>query len=804
MKLKLPLLGTKIATGKDTDPETKIVEKKVSEADILGGFLNFGTSALSGEKTISTKLIKANEEWVYINIATLAETVSSLEFELFQFKMVGGQIELEPIEEHELLDLLEQFNEVTTKTDAIYNTEAHLDLTGDSFWFLEGGANKKKPEKIYLLQPDAVSLKLGDFTKAGSVLVDSYEYKLNINNKTVEESYRPDEIVHIKVPNPANPYRGKSAVEALATTIDTDNFAQEALKNLFKNGMIGDFFLSTEKRQTPEQIKNLAAQFRAAYTGVKNFWKVPILTGGIIPQKLMSTGREMQLIELEEWFRNKIMTAFKNTRASIGLDDEVNRSTAEASLANWKRSVIAPKMSRIVNALNEFLVPRYGENLILGFKDPVPEDKSAKISEAKDLFQAKIITKNEARQIVGYEQVEGGDDFEVTVNPLAQSFDQDVKSKLPGLKYVNYAKVFRRARIFKQAQEYQKAYKEALPVAKQIVKGKRKKDAEPAPAREHSKFTNEQVWAYWQKQINVVEQIEEIFQNVAEQFSREIVEQGLNNITEGKVEVDKDELLDRAVNKFTPPLNEVLVLSGQLANSLLRIDDPYIPTKAINTREALKAQILLFAGSMIDTDVDIMTEELAIGLDEGLSIAEIRRSIQDKFEDYSKTQAERITRTEVLKSSNLGTQDSFEQSGVVEGKQWLTAMDDRVDGECEEMNGQIVGLSEDYDDTIKSLLGEEKAARILSYDSVDYPPLHPNCRCTLLPIVEGQDDFDLRSYKKFQDLQIKIKELEEKADKRTKDYKEWKEKYEQSEQSKSELEEYAKELEKIAGIGDEK
>lgn len=803
MKLKLPLLGT-IQTGKDTEPETKIVEKKVSEADILGGFLNFGSSALSGEKTISTKLIKANEEWVYINVSTLAETVSSLEFELLQFKMIDGQIELEPIEEHELLDLLERFNEVTTKTDAIYNTEAHLDLTGDAFWFLEGGANKKKPEKIYLLQPDAVSLKLGDFTKAGSVLVSSYEYKLNVNNKTVEESYRPDEIVHIKVPNPANPYRGRSAVEALATTIDTDNFAQEALKNLFKNGMIGDFFLSTEKRQTPEQIKNLAAQFRAAYTGVKNFWKVPILTGGIIPQKLMSTGREMQLIELEEWFRNKIMAAFKNTRASIGLDDEVNRASAEASLINWKRSVIAPKMGRIVNALNEFLVPRYGDNLILGFKDPVPEDRESEIKEAVDLFTAKIITKNEARQILDYEAVEGGDEFEVTVNPLAQNFDEDVKSKLPSLKYVNYQKVFRKAGIYSEAKAYAKALKEARPLAEKIVKSHRKKEEVIEQPREHAKFTNEQVWAYWQKQINVVEHTEEIFHNVAEQFSREIVEQGLNNITESKIEVDKEELLDRAVNKFTPSLNEVLILSGQLANSLLKIDEPYIPTKAINTREALKAQILLFAESMVDTDVDLMAEELAVGLDDGKSIAEIRRAIQDKFDDYTKTQAERITRTEVLKVSNLGTQDAFEQSGVVEGKQWLTAMDDRVDGECDEMNGQIVGLSENYDSTIKNLLGEDKAASILSYDSVDYPPLHPNCRCTLLPIIEGQEDFDIRSYTKFQDLQLKIKELEDKADKRTKTYKEWKEKYAQSEQSKTELEEYVKELEKIAGIGNEK
>lgn len=802
MRLKLPLLGTKIAIGKDSEPKTKIVEKRVSDTDVLGSFLNFGTSALSGEKSISSKLIKANEEWVYINVSTLAETVSSLEFELFQFKMIDGQIELTPIEEHELLELLERFNEVTTKTDAIYNTEAHLDLTGDAFWFLEGGAGNNRPEKIYLLQPDAISLKLGDFTKAGSVLIQSYEYKLNVNNKTIEENYRPDEIIHIKVPNPANPYRGKSAVEALAMTIDTDNFAQESLKNLFKNGMIGDFFLSTEKRATPEQIKNLAAQFKAAYTGVKNFWKVPILYGGIKPEKLMSTGREMQLIELEEWFRNKIMTAFKNTRASIGLDDEVNRSTAEASLANWKRSVIAPKMGRIVNALNEYLVPRYGENLLLGFKDPVPEDREGEIKEATELFKNKIITKNEARQIVGYEEVEGGDEFEVALNPLAQNFEQNLR-KIPSLKYVNFQPVFRKAGVYQQAKDYREAYNKLRPIAAKIIKNRNKKAKEPEQSREHAKFTNEQVWEYWQKQINIVEDIERVFQNSAEQFSKQIVEAGLNNITENKIEVDKQALLDLAISKFTPDLNEVMVISGQLANNLIGIDEPYIPTKEVNTREALREQILLFAGSMIDTDIDLMTGILNEGLVEGLSIAQIRRDIQEKFEGFDKTQAERITRTEVLKASNLGTQDAFEQSEVVVAKQWLTAMDDRVDGDCEELNGAIVDLEGDYDDTIKSLLGEEKAATILNYNSVDYPPLHPNCRCTLLPIIEGQEDFDIRSYRKFQDLQATIIELEDKADKRTKEYKELKQQHEESEKSKSEIENYVKELEKIVGINDE-
>lgn len=791
MKINLPIIG-EVVTGKDI-PEEK---KDISE---VGGFLDFSSKRLSDEKTVNEKLIKAFEEWVYINVSTLAETVSLLEFELFKFQMVRGQVEMVPVEEHELLDLLNKFNEVTTQSDAIYNTEAHLDLTGDAFWLLDGGKNGAKPSEIYLLQPDKVDLKLGDFTRS-TTIVTGYEYKVLVDGKEHKVEYEPEEVLHIKVPNPGNPYRGKSTVEALVNTIDTDNYAGLALNNLFRNGMLADFMLSTDKRMTPDQLKRFRAQFKQSYTGVRNAWNIPILFGGVKPERLQMSGREMQLIELEEWLRNKIMSAFKNTRASLGIDDEVNRSTSESSILNWKRSVITPKMTRIVNYLNEFLVPRYGDNLVLGFKDPVPEDRDKEIDEATKLYDAGIITRNEARQAVKYEEMTGEDDFKS--NPLSPAFNEQVERRFPALKHVNYRKAFRKSEIYSEAKDYWDTYNKALPIVKKM------RTKEKDESREHEKFSNDQVWKYWEKQIELVEQAEEIFHNQVTQFINLTMQEGLANLADPEsrkknVLVDKEQRKLEAVDKFTPILTEVLITTGQLANHLIDINEPYIPTKAVNTREAIRDQILLFAGSMIDTDVDKMVELIASGLEAGLSIPQIRRNIEDAFESLTKVQAERITRTEVIKTSNLGAQDAFEQSGVVVGKQWLTAMDDRVDPLCASLNGKIVELRQDFFKKGDVLEAEGKIAK-LDYSNTPYPPLHTSCRCTLLPIIKGQENFDIRSYETLQDFQARITELEEKADKRTKKYKEWKEKFEQSDNEKSQLEEYVKELEKIAGIGDEK
>lgn len=801
MKTRLPIIG-EVRTGKDAEVGVQTVEvekKSVSDTSVLGGFLDFFTKRLSSEKDISDKLIKAFEGWVYINVSTLAEAVSTMEFELFQFRMSKGQVELEPVEEHELLDLLNRFNDATTQSDAIYNTSAHLDLTGDCFWFLEGGKGGRKPDNIFLLQPDAISIKLGDFTDASARLIDGYHYKIIVDGNEVERDYDPDEIMHTKVPNPGNPYRGKSAVEAIATTLDTDNYAEQALLNLFKNGLIGDFFLSAEKRMTPEQLKNFAAQFRAAFTGVRNAWKVPILYGGVKPEKLMMTGREMQLIELEEWLRNKIMSAFKNTRASLGIDDEVNRSTSESSILNWKRSVIAPKMTRIVNSLNEYLVPRYGNNLVLGFKDPVPEDRDAEIKEATELMNAKIITKNEARKILGYEEVEGGDEFE-TIDPLKPLDPQVPKS----LRRVNYKSVFRKANVFTQAKEFRDLKKKAMPIAKKMFEKKEE-------VREHGAFTNEQVWDFYNDVIKQVELIEVAFEKKVSQLLEDAYGTILANLPEELNErTAKKELLDEteeerkvleAILILSPLLINIATASGGKAAKL--VDSPVDFLIDETLQEFVEKNVKKFMKESLDTARADVVNAIVRGIEEGKSIPQIEKAIREKIPELSKVQTTRITRTEVIRTSNFAQVKAWRDSGLVRAKQWLTAMDDRVDPFCASLNGKIIDIDASYFKKGDEFTVNGKTMK-LNYSSTPYPPLHVNCRCEPLPVLISQEGFDTRSYEVFQELQSRILEAEGKADKRTKEYKEWKSKFEVEEKSKAELEEYVKELEKIAGIGDEK
>lgn len=785
MKITLPIIGT-IQAGKHLTNTAPIKKEK----SLIGGFLNLGTKKLSNEKAISEKLLESYAGWVYINSSTLAEEVSKMDLKLYESRYVNGGLELAEVENHELLDLLDRFNESTTSSDAFYLTEAHTNLTGDAFWYLANQTNGK-PSDIFLLRPDKMTIKLGDITDSSRRLIDGYTYKDVVDGKAVTIEYAPEDILPFKTPNPSNPYRGKSTVEAVANDIDTDNYAGVTLREFFENGMIIQFALSTEQRVNNDQIKNYQSQLNSAYGGAKNAWKVPIFGGGIKPVELQMSSKDMELLAQMKWLRDKIMLAFKNTPASLGIVEDVNRANAEASLLSWKQTVIEPKIKRIVDNLNEFLVPRYGDNLILGFESPVPEDVKVDKDQAILLYKGGLITRNEARAIIDYDEVSGGDEF-------TSSGFQSITSpaELPkAIKNINWKKAFRKQGVFAKYKEYRAFYKKNLPIAKKLLESKRKTE-EPVKERPTYSYDYTKVDKYASSQLKIVDHHESIFKGKLEQVINSMVEEAVINVgraearKSGKL-IDKEKWLEEAVNKLQPTLEQVAILAGNQANHLIGIENPYIPKaiKALDVRNFIRDQVLLFMGSAIDTDVDIITDILATGLSEELGIATIRRRITSKFEDYTKNQAERITRTEVIKTSNLGAQDAFEQSGVVEAKQWLATEDDRTDEECTELDGKIVGLEDNYFEK-----GDKFMGLSLDYSDTPYPPLHPNCRCVILPVLVGEKGFANKHI--LEDQKAKIMELEEKIDKRTKDYKELK-------IQKTDDLAYIKSLEQYLGLSDE-
>lgn len=116
---------------------------------------------------------------------------------------------------------------------------------------------------------------------------------------------------------------------------------------------------------------------------------------------------------------------------------------------------------------------------------------------------------------------------------------------------------------------------------------------------------------------------------------------------------------------------------------------------------------------------------LARGIGEGRNPNDIARDIMKQVDGIGRTRARTLARTEVISAHAEASLNAYKEAGL-EGVQvqaeWSTAGDDRVCPECEEMEGRQFAID----------------------DAHGLIPLHPNCRCAFIPVVDNPQGKELR------------------------------------------------------------
>ncbi len=150
------------------------------------------------------------------------------------------------------------------------------------------------------------------------------------------------------------------------------------------------------------------------------------------------------------------------------------------------------------------------------------------------------------------------------------------------------------------------------------------------------------------------------------------------------------------------------------------------------------------AFSITNTQYEKLRRIMMDGIADGEGIPAIRERIIDQL-GLELKRAERIARTEVLKASNRGILLAMEQSGVVEGKQWVAAFDARTCPMCAQMDGATMPLGDAFFEKSSdpvTFTGTEQVpapegglSYVFDYEEIMAPPAHGSCRCTLLAIL---------------------------------------------------------------------
>ena len=354
------------------------------------------------------KAMDSYRDWVFACVHSIADEIANVQFRLFE---IGSDGNHEEKFEHELLDLLDAVNDFQTVPELKHMIASHLELTGNAYLFLDGVKNTTdKPRAIYTLDPGKVKVILDKTT---------YPYKIKRYQFLIENRkffYEPYEIVHIKYPDPSDPYEGVGTVQKIAMWIDSDNYAMEYNRKYFLNGIrMGPEYESDQT--SVEGIESLRISYESMHQGVENAHKPVILPKGIKRSVgSVTSAKDMDFKNMLEAMQDRILAGFRVSRTILGTaESDTNRATAETADYVFSKRTIKPKMQLICSYLNERLVPRYGDNIYLSFVDPTPEDKNFRIEEMKAVSGGQpVMSVNEVREnYMGLGGVENGDTVKI-------------------------------------------------------------------------------------------------------------------------------------------------------------------------------------------------------------------------------------------------------------------------------------------------------------------------------------------------------------------------------------------------------
>jgi hypothetical protein len=95
-----------------------------------------------------------------------------------------------------------------------------------------------------------------------------------------------------------------------------------------------------------------------------------------------------------------------------------------------------------------------------------------------------------------------------------------------------------------------------------------------------------------------------------------------------------------------------------------------------------------------------------------------------------------LAHTGAIWSYNEGAVQRYQADGIAV-VEWLTSEDDLRCEACAEMNGKRIETGDAFVASGDSFAGIKIPTGTRGFD-VRHPPLHPNCRCTLIPIVDAR------------------------------------------------------------------
>jgi HK97 family phage portal protein len=640
------------------------------------------------------RLILAYKSWAYACAWKNATSVAKVNLFLYK-KTYDNKTETEEIKkipQHPFLDVINSVNPHSNRFELMTITQINVELTGNAYWWMPKNV-LGVPAMIWHIPSHWVKI-----VPSKTDFIAGYVVRVPGKN-AAPIPFDESEIVHFKFPSPFDLYYGSGPTFAAAFGLDLNSEIKTWGINYFLNNAMPGGILTTENTISEDSFNRLRDQWNFKHRGTKNAGKIAILDQGLRYEQTGSNVRDARWELVSRDIRDEILAMYGVPASKLGLVEDVNRANADANDYTYQKETILPRLTLIQEKLNEKVIPKYvqdpGKTIYCEFESPIPADTQTKVQERQVNIQTGFSSIDEERQKEGLEPF----DLPETSVPLI-SF---------GL----------------------------VPAGEPRPDPNQMNNQDNAPPKSIHKSRKDQKWEVF---VNATAPQERLFTNTMQRYFQSQHSEVMRNLNQYKS-------ADGPVKK---DLTAYILFNIREANDRLKtISAPHVRSAFVtgltlgmketghaidfnlfnpNITRAVDKRVGFFAEKINQSTADLIGSELKDGLEQGESINDISKRIDNIFNMSRDFRSKRIAQTEVIGATNDGQIRAYSEAGV-EQKEWLTARDEKV-RDSHRIDGQIVGIHDSFTTNEGTHLlypGDRSAGQ---------PPEEViNCRCTVAPII---------------------------------------------------------------------
>jgi HK97 family phage portal protein len=549
--------------------------------------------------------------------------------------------------------------------------------------------------------------------------------------------------------NPSDPFmRGLGEAESVADEVETDEYASKFQKRFFFNDATPNLVISMPG-SSDEQRKRFRSEWLERFKGIFKSHGVATTDGDISINKIGESMKDMDMVNGRVYLRDAVLEHFGVPREIMGITENSNRATAEAAQFIYAQNVLTPRLQRREEAVNNQLLPAFGDNLVWRYDNIIPRNQEFDKLRALDGWNAGLLTKDEARELLDHEPATNGAIYKTTFsdifisekqNPVEVSSElteteQGAPGSMPGeeIEVVNDGEKGAEIEITDtddgdvdfgglKAAETGRGHK-AVTTDATVARNMQ------ALRAEQERKNNIAITKYFNTQKSQIARVlsahrkADIHEGVAKAYTAWDSLFGVENALIG-IELSKTITLfvdnifdwksenDVLKNLFTGLETQTYNASAKVTASLYRL------------RDTTRPEFIRIAQSRIDSRIKEITsttkasiaDSVSRGLESGKDKAEVVKEIQD-CTAFSPGRSQTIANTETHIAIGTGVHDSLIAAGFTRHK-WVTKGDSKVRDRHQKINGEIQPISEVFSNGL-----------IYPGDPSGPPGEIVNCRC---------------------------------------------------------------------------